>query len=75
MISDSVASIGEGSFSYCSILTSVYYKGTAEDWDKLSIGYSNEDLTFATLYYYSDTRPTKSGKYWHYDENGNIIIW
>ncbi len=24
---------------------------------------------------YSETEPTKEGKFWHYDENGDIVIW
>ncbi|MBQ7323361.1 MAG: leucine-rich repeat domain-containing protein, partial [Clostridia bacterium] len=78
VIGDSVTSIGEGAFSNCSSLTSIYYKGSASDWSAISIdntyGY-NYKLTNATRYYYSESQPTTSGNYWHYDENGNVVVW
>ena len=78
VISDSVTSIGFAAFYNCRSLTSVYYKGTAEDWSAISIdntyGYNNK-LTDATRYYYSESQPTEEGNYWHYDENGNVVVW
>jgi hypothetical protein len=56
----------------------VYYKGTADDWVSVSIYYANESLTNATRYYYIENEadvPTDGGKYWHYDQNGAIVIW
>ena len=32
-------------------------------------------LTDATRYYYIETKPTASGNYWHYDEDGNVAVW
>ena len=74
VIPDSVTSIGNSAFSNCRSLTSVYYKGTANEWSNIAIN-SNTSLTNATRYYYSETQPTTSGNYWHYDENGNVVIW
>ena len=74
-IPDSVTSRGYAAFYNCSSLTSVYYKGTASDWAKISISSYNSSLTNATRYYYSETEPTTSGKYWHYDENGKPAVW
>jgi hypothetical protein len=60
----------------CSNLTSVYYMGTAEDWDKISIDSGNSCLTSATKYYYSETEPTANGNYWHYATDGiTPVIW
>ena len=75
IIGDSVTSIGVWAFCDCYNLTRVYYKGTAEKWANISIGSSNSDLTDATKYYYSVGEPTESGNFWHYDENGNVVIW
>ena len=75
-ISDSVTSIGKMAFAACSALTTVYYDGTASDWEGMSIGDSNESLTSALRHYYSEAEPTDATyKYWHYDENGNIVEW
>jgi hypothetical protein len=44
--------IASGAFYDCSRLTDVYYKGTEEEWAKISIGiYYNSDLTDAKIHY------------------------
>ena len=50
-IPDSVTSIGYEAFCGCCSLTTVNYKGAQEQWEQISIGYSNEDLTNATINY------------------------
>ena len=75
VIPDSVTTIGELAFRSCNSLNAVYYKGTAKEWGNIRIEYDNGSLTSATLYYYSETQPTVSGNYWHYDENGEIAVW
>ena len=67
--------IGRYAFHGCNNLTSVYYQGGESDWNEISIGFSNDNLTNATRYYYSESKPTTSGRYWHYDENGEIAVW
>ena len=44
-IPDSVTSIGASAFSGCDNLTTVYYAGTKEQWNEISIGEYNEELT------------------------------
>ena len=43
--------IGSGSFKDCDDLTDVYYSGTELQWNKITIGPYNEDLTNATIHY------------------------
>ena len=74
-IPNRVTSIEDYAFANCITLNAVYYTGTASDWAKITIGSSNTNLTNATRYYYSETQPTASGRYWHYDENGNPTVW
>ena len=65
-IGSGVTSIGYSAFDWCDSLTTVYYGGTAAEWYAISIGSNNSYLTSAKRYYYSETQPTTSGKYWHY---------
>ena len=74
-IPDSVTSIENSAFSYCDNLTSVYYKGDKNKWDKITIYSYNEDLTNATRYYYSETKPATSGNFWHYNSKNEIEEW
>ena len=75
-IGGSVKSIGNSAFYNCDSLTSVYYMGTASEWSKISIGSYNNALKNATIYYYSETQPTESGNYWHFDTDGKTpIVW
>ncbi len=73
-IQNGVTSIGDSAFGYCTNLTTVYYTGTAEQWNLISIGSSNESLTNATRYYYTETAPTEAGNFWHYVD-GVPTVW
>ncbi len=81
-IPNSVTSIGYRAFEDCYSLTSVYYHGTAEEWNGIEIDDNgNDDLLFATLYFYSASDPTLSADYnkynyyWHYNDQGEIVAW
>ncbi len=74
-IPDSVTSIDEDAFYGCTSIVNVYYTGTEEEWNRISIGSSNYRLTNATRYYYSETQPNTDGNFWHYDAEGEIEIW
>ena len=50
-IPDSVTSIGDLAFSGCTGLTDVYYTGTQEEWNSITIGSNNDSLTNATIHY------------------------
>ena len=73
-ISNNITSIGEDAFYNCTSLKTVYYKGTAADWGKISINSNNTYLTDAKWYYYSESKPTESGNYWHYVD-GKPTVW
>ena len=50
-IPDSVTSIEDYAFEYCDCLTDVYYTGSEEQWNAISIGRGNTDLTSAAIHY------------------------
>ena len=65
-IPSSVTSIGNLAFDGCNVLSEVFYKGTSSEWNSIVIRDYNSGLLNATRYYYSETKPTDSGNYWHY---------
>ena len=75
VIGNAVTKVGDYAIYGCDNLAIIYYKGTVDDWDKRGLEYSNSDLRELTKYYYSETKPTVSNKYWYYDKNGRIVIW
>lgn len=78
VIGDSVSSIGFQAFDYCHKLMSIYYRGTQTDWKEINIEGINTPLISATRYYYIENQanmPTDGDNYWHYNSNGEIVIW
>ncbi len=59
-IPDSVESIGESAFHYCDNLTDVYYMGTEEEWNEITIGSDNEDLLNATIHFLGEEEHSHS---------------
>lgn len=51
VIPGGVTTIGDSAFVYCDGLTDVYYTGTEEQWNEISIGFANTELTNATIHY------------------------
>ena len=77
-IPTSVKSIELRAFDACTGLSSIFYGGTAEEWEEIYINTEDEGNYFITEtspFYYSEEKPTESGIFWHYDEDGNIAYW
>ncbi|MCD8040712.1 MAG: leucine-rich repeat domain-containing protein [Clostridia bacterium] len=66
--------LGTGVFAYCTALNTIYFNGTAEEFDSIDVGDRNTEFTSATVYYYSESEPTQSGNYWHYVD-GVATAW
>lgn len=66
VIPKSVTMIGTYSFFGASGLESVFYEGTPNDWAEIEIGSVNEWNRTGVVFFYSPSRPTKQGNYWHY---------
>lgn len=76
VIGQSVTAIGADNFQqYESPLQRVFYEGTQAQWNGITVKSGNQKLDAAQKYFYSETRPTTTGNYWHYDGDGNIVIW
>ena len=63
---------------YCferSALETIYYMGTAEEWNNIEVDVNGNDPFFtATVYFYSKEEPTEAGNYWHYVD-GEPTLW
>lgn len=70
----SVKKIESYAFYRCSALTSVFYEGSEEEWNEITIGKNGNDISTAPKYFYSETKPEGEGNFWHY-ENGEPEIW
>ena len=76
VLPSSVTEIQDNAFADCDNLESVYYKGINGDFGEVEIGDFNSDLTiYANFYFYSASDPGYSGFHWHYDNDGNIVLW
>ena len=48
-----------------------YYNGEVKDYT-----YTQNSMLTGTVYYYSENDPTDDSKtYWHYDSNGDVVLW
>lgn len=72
----SIQTIGHEAF-YASDLRRVYYGGTAEQWENVTLLGSNVKLDpkNVTFYYYSATNPGVKGNYWYYNDQGKVSFW
>ncbi|MBR2100148.1 MAG: leucine-rich repeat protein, partial [Eubacterium sp.] len=71
-IPNSVTSIGKSAFYYCSGLKNVYYSGTQNDWNKISIQSGNYYLTNANLICNYKSNPNTPPCETHNWDNGLI---
>lgn len=65
VLSDRTACIGADSFLQCPNLKTIYYHGTQEQWEQVSLP-EGEKIASDLLCYYSEVQPTEEGNYWHY---------
>ncbi len=91
ILSNSVQEIINRSFIHCLKLSAIFYTGTKDEFcSKLQSPHTYDSVTSyfriynlnaadyvnATVYHYSETQPTDTGLYWHYDTDGiTPVIW
>lgn len=74
VIPEKLNSVAQNAFGNCNGLMVVFYKGTEEAWKLIDIAEGNKDLVNATTYFYSETKPTAVGNFWHYVD-GEPTVW
>ena len=73
VIPTSVTRIGYDAITFNKDSASIFYCGSTYQWDGVDV-YNADDLKPAVVYFYSETKPTSSGNYWHYVD-GVPTIW
>lgn len=82
----SIKKVRKNAFEGCTKLATVYYCGTAQEWegvelvgtevikDKETVDFTPNLLESCTVYFYSEEEPTSAGNYWHLVD-GKPIAW
>ncbi|MBP5445997.1 MAG: leucine-rich repeat domain-containing protein [Acholeplasmatales bacterium] len=65
VLGPSIETIGYGMFNNISGNIDVFYKGSQEDFNDITIGSNNTKLT-DNVYYYSEEEQEAGSRYWHY---------
>lgn len=74
-IPSSVVGISDKAFYHCENLTDVYYTGTADEWNSMSIADGNDYLTAATIHYNYGKNQGDLGDnlMWEFDEDTKTL--
>lgn len=75
VLPSTLTSIEDSAFLDCEELAVVFFKGTEAQYDAMTISGNNNELLGAKTYFYSETEPTESGDFWHYDKSNTPILW
>lgn len=57
-IDKSLTSIAENAFNECGNITDIFYNGSEEDWNKITIGANNDDILSARKHYNTESQYT-----------------
>lgn len=52
----------------------IYYEGIKGQWNNVVIN-DRDIVNYGDPYFYHERKPTLSGPYWHYDAEGNPVLW
>ncbi len=77
IIPDSVKSIGEDAFYDCNNLTDVYYSGTEENWNSISVDFGNSYLLNANIHFrdkggYKGNNAHDYSRFYHFTDSDDI---
>ena len=65
--------VEEYAFYGCENLNKIYYEGSLLEWYGITIEKENNYFKYATIYTYKELYTY--GNYWHYDADGNPVVW
>lgn len=65
VLPSSLDTIRHDAFSSSNVIK-MFYKGTESQWSSITFEDNIDDSQKTQVYYYSETKPTGSGNYWHY---------
>ena len=65
--------IGSSTFYGCNKLSEVYYTGSEEEWNEMTV--YDGTISYCAVYFYLESSPVEEGIYWHYGEDGKIEFW
>ncbi len=73
VLGSSLRFVSDNAFDKCDNLRAIYYCGTQEQWQTVTVG-NNALPHNAKVYYYSQDKPDSVGRYWHY-QDGQPTVW
>ena len=78
IITNNMKTIYSNAFYGITEQLNIYYEGSISDFNKITVDSTGNDAWInANVYFYSEDDPGDGGSYsfYHYDGNGNIVIW
>lgn len=66
--------LSDYAFLGCDNIERVYFNGTKLNWEYLPKGNNENYLSYDKVYFFSGTRPTEDGNFWHYVD-GVPTVW
>ena len=73
LIPNSVEKIGNNAFENTESLTAIYYSSSKESFVNINLNY--ETFPSEKVYFYSESAPQSEGRFWHFDAEGEIVLW
>lgn len=67
--------VGKNVFEGCNKFKRIYYTGTEEDWNSISMTTPNPYPLTVTPFFYSKSAPSVKGNFWFSDRDGNSVAW
>ncbi len=74
MMGTNITFVGETAFSGCTALEGILYLGGKDSWNTLAKNCLNNELLITPVLYYSEEKPSETGRHWHYVD-GNVTMW